>query len=201
MATILLVAEEGPLVDRYRGWLADEHTVSVAATGERALATLDDEVDAALIERRLPDGTGREILERLRRDGYECRVALLANVEPAFDVVRAGFDEFLKRPVTRSALSATVDRLCRHRRYDELLQEYHTLVRDRTVLEKRLSEEVLAASAEYEALQHEIETVETALDDLLDTFDRQETVALFANLSTSTHRSDDETRRTHGVAK
>lgn len=201
MPTILLVAEEGPLSDRYRRWLADAHTVRVAATGERALATLDDEVDAALFEQRLPDGTGRAVLEGLRREGYMCRVALLADVEPEFDVIRAGFDECLERPVTRAALSATVDRLCRRRRYDERIREYHTLVQERTALEKRLSDEALAASAEYEELQHEIETVETALDDLLATFDRQETVALFANLSTSMYRSDDEIRRTYGVAK
>ncbi|MFC7200652.1 HalX domain-containing protein [Halospeciosus flavus] len=201
MATILLIADEGPLSDRYRGWLADAHTVRVASTGERALATLDDEVDAALLERRLPDGTGRAVLERLRREGYRCRVALLADVEPEFDVVRAGFDECLERPVTRAVLSATIDRLCRRRRYDERVREYHTLVRERTALEKRLSDETLAASAEYEELQHEIETVETALDDLLATFDRQDTVALFANLSTPMYRPDDETRRTHGVAK
>ncbi|MFC7166844.1 response regulator transcription factor [Halospeciosus flavus] len=152
MATILLIADEGPLSDRYRGWLADAHTVRVASTGERALATLDDEVDAALLERRLPDGTGRAVLERLRREGYRCRVALLADVEPEFDVVRAGFDECLERPVTRAVLSATIDRLCRRRRYDERVREYHTLVRERTALEKRLSDETLAASAEYEEL-------------------------------------------------
>src|SRR5688572_1568112 len=55
---------------------ADIHSPSVATTVAEAMASLADQ-DVILLDLRLPDGDGCEVLKRLREMGSPARVALL----------------------------------------------------------------------------------------------------------------------------
>jgi len=77
----------------------------------------------------------------------------------------------------------TVDRLLRHARYDDLLDECLTLAAERGTLESR---DDFEPDEEYETLQRRLEEVFTALDELVATFDGDDFRAEFATCELGT---------------
>jgi len=77
----------------------------------------------------------------------------------------------------------TVDRLLRHARYDDLLDECLTLAAERGTLE---SQDDFEPDEEYETLQRRLEEVFTALDELVATFDGDDFRAEFATCELGT---------------
>jgi len=100
---VLVVEDEPDLADLYAAWLGDEYRVRTAYGGQEALDELDeadDEVDAILLDRRMPGLSGDEVLAAVRERGIDCRVAMVTAVEPDFDILKMGFDDYLVKPVT-----------------------------------------------------------------------------------------------------
>jgi len=66
--TVLIVDDDPVTVDRFGSWLNEAYEVRTALDGETAL-TAADEADVVLVDRRLPDRSGREVASRiLERD-------------------------------------------------------------------------------------------------------------------------------------
>lgn len=85
-----------------------------AATGSEALERLDGEpLAAVLLDLRLPDIDGLEVLEGIRRVSPHMPVAIMTahGVELGAKVMAAGANAFLVKPVDRKHLIATVGRL------------------------------------------------------------------------------------------
>lgn len=61
---LLVVDNERDVADTYALQL-EEYDTRVAYGGEEALAKLDDDVDAVLLDRRMPDVHGDEVLARI----------------------------------------------------------------------------------------------------------------------------------------
>jgi len=66
---------------------------------------MDDEVDAVLLDRRMPDVHGDEVLARLREEGCDCPVIMTTAVDPGMDILEMDFEDYLCKPVlgTRSS--------------------------------------------------------------------------------------------------
>jgi len=76
-ATVLVVDDEHHLADLYTDYLADDHEVLTAYGGEEALELLDDpdtDVDVTLLDRRMPDLSGDEVLAAIDDTDEEIRV-------------------------------------------------------------------------------------------------------------------------------
>lgn len=169
--TVLVVEDEPDLAEVYVAHLDDEYEVLEAHDGEGALAAVEREsVDAALLDRRLPRFTGREVLERIRERAGSCRVAMVTARTPDVDVVDMPFDAYLVKPVTRSDLHETVQQLLRLGTYDETAQERFSLAEKRAVLEAARSREELAGDERYRELCNRLadttERAESAADGL-----------------------------------
>lgn len=166
--TVLIVEDEEGLADLYTTWLEDEYVVRTAYGGESALAQLDDTVDVVLLDRRMPDLTGDEVLDELRARGTDCRVAMVTAVEPDFDVIEMGFDDYIVKPVTVDDLIELIDRLLDLGSYDDSIQQYYQLASKKAALEGTKSEEELASSEEYAALIEEFERVRARTDAMIE---------------------------------
>jgi DNA-binding response OmpR family regulator len=85
------------------GWEVD-----VAATVEDGLAHLDPPPDALILDLSLPDGSGTEILRRIRRDRLPTRVAVTTGHDPDSlgHVAELRPEALLQKPID-------VDELCR----------------------------------------------------------------------------------------
>ncbi|MFB6198617.1 MAG: response regulator transcription factor, partial [Halobacteriaceae archaeon] len=86
-ATVLVVEDERNLADLFGTWLEGEYDVRVSYTGEDALEEFDDGVDVVLLDRRMPDISGDEILKEINQSVHECQVAMVTGVDPDFDIV------------------------------------------------------------------------------------------------------------------
>jgi len=94
--------------------LAGEFHVTEAASAAEAGAALDADgarFDAVLLDIGLPDGDGRELCAKLRRDGKRMPVIMLTGADAEQDVVRgldAGANDYIAKPFRLGELLARV---------------------------------------------------------------------------------------------
>jgi DNA-binding response OmpR family regulator len=115
----------------------------------------------------MPGLSGDEVLERIRTNGLDCRVAMVTAVEPDFDILEMGFDSYLTKPVESEKLQKTVRNLLERSEYDSLLQEYYSLIEKQATLEATKSRTELESSEEYKQLTARIESLRKDLSDTL----------------------------------
>ncbi|SNZ02591.1 Response regulator receiver domain-containing protein [Natronoarchaeum philippinense] len=176
---IVLVVDDDPRVARvYAEQLRRQHTVRVAYSGADALESLDTDVDVVLLDRRMPDQTGDEVLEQIRARGLTCQVAMVTAVEPDFDIIEMDFDEYLYKPVTGDQLLSTVDHLLRRATYDTALQEFFSVAAKRAALESEKPLSVLQESDEFATLTARFERLREELDESLHQLDDEEAFEL-----------------------
>jgi len=168
---VLVVEDEPDLADLYAAWLGDEYRVRTAYGGQEALENLDevdDDVDAILLDRRMPGLSGDEVLSAVRERGIDCRVAMVTAVEPDFDILKMGFDDYLVKPVTSDTLRDTVEGLLRRGEYDTEMQELFSLTSKKAMLETEKSATELADNDEYERLTDRINELRSRADESLE---------------------------------
>jgi DNA-binding response OmpR family regulator len=179
---VLIVDDERQLADLYAGWLADAYPVRVAYDGDEALQALDDDVEVVLLDRRMPGLSGDEVLEAVTDQGYGCRVAMVTAVEPDFDIIEMGFDDYLVKPVTYADLKGTVDRLLTRNTYDEQVDEYARLLSKKATLETEKSRQQLAESDRFAELEARIDRLEATVDHMARNFDEDDVAAVLRDL-------------------
>ena len=179
---VLIVEDEPQVAELYESYLEDDYDVSAAHTAEAALATIDGSFDTVLLDRRLPDRPGSEVLAAIRDRGLDCRVAMVTAVEPDVDIVEMGFDLYLVKPATYDDIRDVVDRLETRAGYDETLQETAALVSKRAVLEAERTAAELESSPEYRDLVSEIDELKNEMDELDDAFSPDDYRMLFRDL-------------------
>ena len=171
--TILIVDDEQAVADIYGAHLEAEHDVRIAYGGEEALEKLDEEVDIAFLDRRMPGMSGDEVLEQIRAKGLDVRVSMVTAVDPDFDILDMGFDDYLVKPISRDDLYETVDKLLSYAEYDETFEEYYRLVSKRAALQSAKSKSTLETDR--------IEELEGALDEAMFDLEGGDMDALFSS--------------------
>ena len=163
-ATVLAVDDEPDLAELYRVYLDSAYDVRVATGGDEAIDLMDDEVDVVLLDRRMPDMSGHEVLNEIRGEGYDARVAMLTAVEPDVDIVEMPFDDYKTKPVSKEDLLTLVEVLLHRAAFDERSQEFFALASKKAALEATGT----TNSDEYEELIDRMEAVRLEVDDTLD---------------------------------
>jgi DNA-binding response OmpR family regulator len=164
MATVLVVDDERDLADLYAAWLSGEYDVRTAYGGQEALDTLNGDIDVALIDRLMPQVSGDEVLEQIRQSSYDCRVSMVTAVEPDFDIIEMGFDEYIVKPIRREELTGVVESLLSRSAYDSQLQEFFSLASKRAALQSQKGQHELENSEAYHQLTERVEQLRTELD-------------------------------------
>ena len=167
-ATVLVVEDERELADLYADYLRVEHHVDVAYSGEEAIEMVSERYDAVLLDRRMPVVSGNEVLVHIEEQGIETRVAMVTAVNPDFDIIDLGIDDYLVKPVTRQEVLDTVDRLMKINEYNERAQELTSKKLKRNVLEVEKTKAELQESDEFEELATEIAKLETEVESIAD---------------------------------
>ncbi|NHN58796.1 response regulator [Halorussus sp. JP-T4] len=179
-ATVLIVDDEKPITDAYAQWLKDDYQVRTAYSGSEALEKLDGDVDVVLLDRRMPDLSGEDVLNEIHEQELTCRVALVSAVEPDFDILELGFDAYLEKPVSEAdELLETVETLLRRSTYDVQMRRFLSLANKKAALETKKSPEELDANPEYEELTEELAELRSQLSDTATTLDDEDLRAEF----------------------
>jgi DNA-binding response OmpR family regulator len=161
---VLVVEDERDLADLYATWLEDDYRVRTAYGGEEAIEALDDEIEAILLDRRMPDLPGDEVLATVRERGIDCRVAMVTAVEPDFDIVEMGFDDYLVKPVSKEDLKETVSNLLLRNEYADGVQELFSLASKKALLESEKGPTELEHNEEYQELEARLSELRDDLD-------------------------------------
>lgn len=108
-ATVLFVDDEPALLDLYEQLFGERYTVLTAESGEQALDLFDGQIDIAFFDRRMPDLSGVETMERLRNDGYETPMVILSGIDPETDP-EVEYADYLTKPVDSETVRTTIAR-------------------------------------------------------------------------------------------
>lgn len=180
---VLVVDDNPDYVDMYARWLADEFDVETAYGGETALARLDSDIDVVLLDRRMPDLRGEKVLEVIEERYADCRIAMVTAVEPDFDVIEMGFDDYLIKPVSKRDLRETVHSLRELSEYTRRIRRLYSLASKQAALEANKPPSELTDNPEYASLQQEVATVrERASESLSRITDDVEPDVLFQSI-------------------
>jgi len=180
--SVLIVEDERQLADLYAEWLADEYDVRTAYDADQALSAIDDGIEVMLLDRRLPRSSGDEVLEEIHRRGIDCQVAMVTAVDPDFDILELGFDDYVIKPIERGDLRDLVQRLLTRGLYNDEVREYFSLVSKRANLETSKSPAELAEDQRYQELVEEIEALEDRLDDIIGQLEDKDFAAVLKTL-------------------
>ena len=170
-ATVLVVDDERDIAELYAFRLETRYHVRTAYNGQEALEAFDSDVDVILLDRRMPELTGDEVLQRVREADADSRVVMVTAIDPDIDIVDMEFDDYLCKPVGKETLLQAVEHQLTARQYGETVQELFRATSKVGVLEAEKSAEELADSEEYNALTRRIEELRTEQSDLIEALD------------------------------
>ena len=168
---VLVVDDEPEIRTLYERMLEREYAVELAASGEEALDRMGEDIDVVLLDRRMQGLSGAETLNRLRSAGHEQPMAMVTAVNPDFDVVEMGFDDYVVKPVEAEDLRELVRSLTVRSRYDSVLRDYFALASKVAALQSSKSTEELARSEEYSRAIDDLNAVKSEAKDALEDAD------------------------------
>jgi DNA-binding response OmpR family regulator len=176
--TILIVDDERDVADAHALKLRDGYETRVAYGGEDALEKMDAAVDAVLLDRRMPDVHGDDVLARIREEGFDCKVIMTTAVDPDLNILEMDFDDYLCKPILRETLLETLDQQLDSRKsQDPRLDEFFQTVSKIEVLEDQHSPSQLRDHDEYQRLKDRADELGRELgrdlsdfDEIVDTF-------------------------------
>ncbi|MFC7233064.1 HalX domain-containing protein [Saliphagus sp. GCM10025308] len=164
---VLVVDDESRLADLFAAWLGADRPVATAYDGEEALEKMADSVEVVLLDRRMPGLSGDEVLQQIRDDGYDCRVVMVTAVDPDFDIIEMGFDDYLVKPVSKDELLEMVQEVSTRSEYKTDIQEYYALVSKKALLESEKADRELADHEEYQELNSRVDTLREQVDETI----------------------------------
>jgi len=165
--TVLVVDDEQDIADIYTLQLEETYDVRTVYGGPAAVETVDESVDVVLLDRRMPELSGNEVLERIREAGYDCRVIMVTAIDPEFDIIEMPFDDYLCKPVDKETLEAAIEQQLTAKEYDETVSTLFRATSKLTVLEQEMSEEELEDSAEYQRLKRATDEMRSEAEELM----------------------------------
>jgi DNA-binding response OmpR family regulator len=183
--TVLIVDDEPDVADAHALKLRNDYETRVAYGGEEALETVDYDVDAVLLDRRMPDIHGDEVLERIREEGYNCKVIMTTAVDPDLNILEMDFDDYLCKPIHKETLLTTLEQqIDTSQTRDPRLDEFFSVVSKVDVLEQELSPTERKTNEEYQEAKQRANELGKELGKSIDDFG--EIVDTYQDISRST---------------
>lgn len=176
---VLIVEDNVEICDLFRVWLQEDYDVDVAYDGESALEQFDTDVDVLLLDRRMPNTSGDDVLTAVRERGWDGQVIMVTGIEPSTDVIWMEFDDYLMKPIDREELLAAVEKQSRIRALEADLQEYLGLVAKLAAIQQTRAPTTDDAERqdEYEALLDRINELEDKLQPKLESLPEEDIIA------------------------
>jgi len=180
-ARVLVVDDEREVADAYAAQLSDRYEVATAYSGHEALDALTSAVDVVLLDRRMPELAGGDVLREIRERGLDARVAMVTAIDPDFDIIDMPFDDYLVKPATGEDLIDTVERLLTCAAYESHVRTFYALSSKHAALQATKAEAELENSEEFRELRAELEAHRAELDRIVEGFDEDDYEVLLSD--------------------
>lgn len=168
---ILVVDDQRQLTEMYVSWLSDSYEVDKACDGQEALDTVDDSFDIILLDRRLGDMQGGDVLDQIKDRDIDCSVVMLTAYDPDEDIITKDFDAYVKKPVDKEALNDTIQTIQDRAEYNDRVRELIKIKNRIQVLETAMDDDRRDSSPFYQELCDYADDLEQELDTASDEFD------------------------------
>ncbi|RQG90750.1 response regulator [Natrarchaeobius chitinivorans] len=179
---VLVVDDQEPLTDLYARWLESDYQVSKAYDGEEAVQKLGSDVDVVLLDRRMPEISGDDVLQTIRENDLDCRIAMVTAVSPDFDIFDLGFDDYLEKPVSEHEVKSSVEKLLRRSEYSSQLQKYFTLVAQKSAIKAEKSQNERENNETYQELSEKVDTLQSEVERSRDQLDEEDLNAIIHDI-------------------
>ena len=118
---ILIIDDEPVVCDGCRTVLSEKYRVDACMTGKEGLdAFLEGQYDLALLDMKLPDTDGMEVLRIIRQDKPGAYVIVMtgySTVKNAVQAMKSGAFDYLAKPFTDDELLLAVEKAIEHKHY------------------------------------------------------------------------------------
>ncbi len=180
---VLIVDDEHDVADTQALKLGERYEATVVYSGQAALDTAGPKFDAVLLDRRMPDVHGDDVLSQLRERGYDGVIIMLTAVDADLNILEMPFDDYLQKPVDQSTLLSALGQHLDRPQEDDRLDEYFRISSKLSVLEREKSASQLESSTEYTELKERARELEWVLQAENDDF--EELKATYQSISRS----------------
>lgn len=170
-ATVLVVDDNRSLVEMFTEVLEGHYQVRSALGGREALEQIDEEVDVMLLDRRMPDISGEEVLAELENRNIDCRVVIVTGSVPDFEIVELGFDGYIVKPVEPAEIISAVEQSLARGEYEDKVTRYYELSDRKSRLESAIGEDDLDNNPEYQEVCENLDEIRDDIDGILTEFD------------------------------
>lgn len=155
-ATILLVEDQSALARTYQGFLRDEpYTIEHVGSGAAALQALDDRPAAIILDLKLPDMNGLDVLKTIKGQGLPIPVVVITahgSMQTAIDAMRTGAADFLVKPFTAERLKVTLKNALEKQELSTVVRQY------RDEIDRRNFQGFIGSSLKMQAVYRAIES-------------------------------------------
>ena len=153
---VLVVDDQHGIVDLYAAWLRRDHDVVTATSGAAGLEAIDESVDVAFLDRRMPGCTGDEMVATIAERGLSPYVVLVTAAEPGPEIVSMAIDDYLHKPVSKADLETAIRdyRICTA--YDGTVRELNAKTNKHEALAAGVTEQEHTGHPAVQALAEEI---------------------------------------------
>lgn len=105
--TVLVVDDDDQFRETVALWLAGSGwEVLEAANGAEALELLDDSVDVLVLDRRMPELPGSEVVDRVEGASFDGRIVVVSAYEPDSYLDEDDVAEYITKPIKREQFLA-----------------------------------------------------------------------------------------------
>jgi DNA-binding response OmpR family regulator len=169
-ATVMVVDDEERMAKCYKLFIQDTYDAFIAIGGQAAVDKLTREVDVVLLDRRMPEMHGHEVLEHISQGDYNCRVIIISALDPDMDIIEYDFSKYLTKPVVKEELLNAIEQVRMLDRYENLLTEYYQTVEKFSIMKSEFDTFTLEESEEFQAIKQNISQTQEEIDDVLSVF-------------------------------
>lgn len=169
---ILIAESEEQRARQCTEWLSKLYRTETVSTDTEVLSQLDVlQPDILLLDDDVLSIRKEDLLQIINDKSYNLQIILVVDQAPDFNIVEAGFDTYVRRPLTCEQLQKKVTQSIHRAEYNEKVNELYTLTQQRAELEVSETTTNSGESPRYATLTNRIEKIQSDIDELLDLFD------------------------------
>lgn len=140
-ARVLIVEDEALLARNMARFLGRQgHEAIVAETMKAGAERYEDaQPDIVVIDHNLPDGTGLDLIRRIRRDDLSTKIVMItaqSSISHAVEAMKAGADDYLTKPIALEEMGLQIARLVTRTQDEERLAYYRRREESRSGLDR-----------------------------------------------------------------